>query len=56
MQNTFTLDSENIPKVLCEKIVVSTVMYGVELYGMLVNDRPKLNMSKMDCLRNMASV
>ena len=43
-------------KVLCEKVVVSTVMYGSESWGMKVTERQKLNVFEMKCLRSMTGV
>ena len=46
----------NIKKVLYEKVIVPTVMYGSELWGMKVSERQKLNVFEMKCLRSMAGV
>ena len=46
----------NVKKVLYEKVVVPTVMYGSELWGMEVTERQKLNVFEMKCLRNMTGV
>ena len=46
----------NVKKVLYEKVVVPTVMYGSELWGMKVNERKKLNVFEMKCLRSMTGV
>ena len=46
----------NIKKVLYEKVIVPTVMYGSELWGMKVGERQKLNVFEMKCLRSMAGV
>ena len=46
----------NVKKVLYEKVVVPTVTYGSELWGMKVNERQKLNVFEMKCLRSMAGV
>ena len=43
----------NVKKVLYEKVVVPTVMYGSESWGMKVNERQKLNVFEMKCLRSM---
>ena len=43
-------------KVLYEKVVVPTVMYGLESWGMKVNEREKLNVFEMKCLRRMTGV
>ena len=42
--------------VLYEKVVVPTVMYGSESWGMKVNERQKLNVFEMKCLRSMTGV
>ena len=39
-----------------EKVVVSTVMYGSESWGMKVTERQKLNVFAMKCLRGMTGV
>ena len=39
-----------------EKVVVPTVMYGSESWGMKVNERQKLNVFEMKCLRSMTGV
>ena len=46
----------NVKKVLYEEVVVSTVMYDSELWGMKVNERQKLNVFEMKCLRSMTIV
>ena len=46
----------NVKRVLYEKVVVPTVMYGSELWGMKVSERQKLNVFEMKCLRSMAGV
>ena len=46
----------NVRKVLYEKVVVLTVMYGSESWGMKVTERQKLNVFEMKCLRNMTGV
>ena len=43
-------------KVLYEKVVVPTVMYGSESWGMKVTERQKLNVFEMKCLRSMTGV
>ena len=42
-----------VKKVLYEKVVVPTVMYGSESWGMKVTERQKLNVFEMKCLRSM---
>ena len=46
----------NVKKVLYEKVVVPTVMYGSELWGMKETERQKLNVFEMKCLRSMTGV
>ena len=46
----------NVKKVLYEKVVVPTVMYGSESWDMKVSERQKLNAFKMKCLTSMADV
>ena len=46
----------NVKKVSYEKLVVLTVMYGSESWGMKVTERQKLNMCEMKCLRSMTGV
>ena len=46
----------NVKKILYEKVVVPTVMYGSESWGMKVTERQKLNVFEMKCLRNMTGV
>ena len=46
----------NVKKVLYEKVIVPTVMYGSELWGMKINERQKLNVFEMKCLRSMTGV
>ena len=41
----------NVKRVLYEKVVVPTVMYGSEVWGMKVAERQKLNVFEMKCLR-----
>ena len=46
----------NVKKVLYEKVVVPTVMYGSESWGMKVTETQKLNVFAMKCLRSMTGV
>ena len=46
----------NVKKVLYEKVIVPTVTYGSECWGMKVSERRKLNVFEMRCLRSMAGV
>ena len=46
----------NVKKVLYEKVIVPTVMYGSELWGLKLSERQKLNVFEMKCLRSMAGV
>ena len=46
----------NVEKVLYEKVIVTTVMYGSESWGMKVAERQKLNVFEMKCLRSMTGV
>ena len=46
----------NVKKVLYEKVIVPTVTYGSECWGMKVSDRQKLNVFEMKCLRSMTGV
>ena len=46
----------NVKYVLYEKVVVLTVMYGSELWGMRVTERQKLNVFEVKCLRSMTGV
>ena len=46
----------NVKKVLYEKVVVLTVMYGSESWGMKVTERQKLNVFEIKCLRSMTGV
>ena len=46
----------NVKKVLYEKVVVPTVMYGSESWGIKVTERQKLNVFEMKCLRIMTGV
>ena len=43
-------------KVLYEKVVLPTLMYGSESWGMKVTERQKLNVFEMKCLRSMTGV
>ena len=42
--------------VMYEKVVVPTVMYGSESWGMKVTEKQKLNVFEMKCLRSMTGV
>ena len=46
----------NVKKVLYEKVVVPTVMYSSESWGMKVTERQKLSVFEMKCLRSMTGV
>ena len=46
----------NVKKVLYERVVVPTVTYGSESWGMKVTERWKMNVFEMKCLRSMAGV
>ena len=46
----------NVKKVLYEKVVVPTVMYGSELWGMKVTERQKLNAFEMKCLSSVSGI
>ena len=46
----------NVKKVLYEVVVVPTVMYRLDLWGMKVNGRQKLNVFETKCLRRMTGV
>ena len=46
----------NVNKVLYEKVVVQTVIYGSESCGMKVTERQKLNVFEMKCLGSMTGV
>ena len=37
----------SVKKVLCEKVVMPTVMYGSQSWGMIVTGRQKLNVFEM---------
>ena len=45
-----------VKKELYERIVVPTVMYGSESWGMRVEERNKLDVAEMNCLRSMCGV
>ncbi|XP_068206843.1 uncharacterized protein [Palaemon carinicauda] len=46
----------NVKRVLYAKVIVATVIYGLEFWGMKVIERQKLDVFQMKCLRNMAGV
>ena len=46
----------NVKKILYERVVVPTVTYGSELWGLKVRERQKLNVFEMGCLRSMYGV
>ena len=46
----------NVKRELYERVIVPTVMYGSELWGMRVAERQKVNVFEMKCLRSMAGV
>ena len=46
----------NVKKVLYKKVVVLTLMYSSESWGMKVTERQKLNVFEMKCLRNMTCI
>ena len=46
----------SIKRALYEKVIVPTVMYGSELWGMKKDERKKLNVLEMKCLRSMCGV
>ena len=46
----------NFKKALYEKVVVPTVMYGSDSWGMKVTERQKLNVFEMKCQRGMTGV
>ena len=46
----------NVKRVLYEKVIVPTVTYGSELWGMKERERRKLNVFEMRCLRSMCGV
>ena len=43
-------------RALCEKVIVSTVMYDSEIWGMKQDERKKLNVFEIKCLRIMCGV
>ena len=43
----------NVKRVLYEKVVMPTVMYGSEAWDMKVTERRTLNVFEMKCLRSM---
>ena len=45
-----------VKRELYERIVVPTVMYGSESWGMRLEERNKLDVAEMNCLRNMCGV
>ena len=46
----------DLKRELYERIVVPTVMYGSESWGMKVEERGKLDVAEMKCLRSMCGV
>ena len=46
----------NVQKVLYEKVVVPTVLYSSELWGLKLTERQKLNVFEMKCVRSMTGV
>ena len=46
----------DVKEVLDEKVVMLTVVYGSESWGMKVTERQKLNVFEMKCLRSMTGV
>ena len=48
--------SLRVKRELYERIVVPTVMYGSESWGMKAEERNKLDVAEMKCLRNMCRV
>ena len=46
----------NVEKVLYQKMVMPTVMFGSEAWGMKATERQKLNVFEMKCLRSMTGV
>ena len=46
----------SVKKVLYEKVVMLTLMYGSELWGMKVTEGHKLNACEMKCLRSMTGI
>ena len=45
-----------VKRVLYEKVIVPTITYGSEFWGMKTNERQKLNVFEIKFLRNMAGV
>ena len=45
-----------VKRELYERIVVPTVMYGLEAWAMRVEERNKLDVTEMNCLRSMCGV
>ena len=58
MKNMWKSRSLNVEvkRELYERIVVPTVMYGSETWGMKVEERNKLDVAEMKCLRSMCGV
>ena len=46
----------NVKRALYEKVIVPTVTYGSELWGMKERERQRLNVFEMRCLRSMCGV
>ena len=46
----------SVKRVLYEKVIVPTVMYGSELWGMKNYERKKFNVFEMKCLRSTCGV
>ena len=46
----------HVKKVLYEKVVVPTVMYGSESWGIKATEKQKLNVFEMKCLRSVTGV
>ena len=46
----------DVKRALYEKVIVPTVTYGSELWGMKERERQKLNVFEMRCLRSMCGV
>ena len=47
---------KNVKKILYEKVVMPTVMYGSESWGTKASERQKLNVFEMKCLRSMTCI
>merc|ERR1711895_362877 len=45
-----------VKRELYERVVVSTIMYGSESWGLRVEERDKLDVAEMKCLRSMCGV